>query len=190
MGNIGEMISPFLFPLKIEYSVVAATMVLGIWEKCGLGQDESSHKHHLSPGNDSHTAAVMHRRLSMQSTGSSGGLSNHGYDNKGQSHSSKYYNNHVGFIIGYVVICVSVAVIIIYLFMINEDDINLQFLESAVYSFDMLIKAFCLVTIIFTMYKMSVLTTKDLEIKKLRGLREHRHLKMGKVFTGVWTRIC
>ena len=34
MTNLQHILSPYLFPLLIEFSVVAATMTMGMWEDC------------------------------------------------------------------------------------------------------------------------------------------------------------
>ena len=137
-----------------------------MWEKCGLGLD-----------------------LGLTLPDSNSDKGGHHHHNDNHSHKeSKYYNNHVGFVIGYLVICLSIAVIILYLIFLNTDKGYTETLENSIFTFDLAIKALILGSIPVTVYKMSSMTTKDLEIKNLRphhhanphkeGVSIHRSLDM------------
>ena len=124
-------------------------MVLGIWDSIG------NHGHRKHPhGLDHHD--------------------HHGHDTSSQQSEGKYFNNHIGFGIGYLSLVLTATVIIIYIIVINTVGYS-QTVEDVIFIFDMIIKLIMVIAIPVTMYQMSVLTTKDMEIKKLRCGEHAKH---------------
>lgn len=185
--ELQHLLAPYLFPFLIEYSVIAAIMVIAIWEKCGTtghltskSIDGDSTSCSDSEESAENGPAGPRRRGLNNRRRSDGQVSVTSFTDLSSSRMikpHKYYNNHFGFIIGWVVVCVSIVAIIAYLFVIYAAEEYGNGVETTVYSLDVIINLLCLGTIVLTMYKMSELTWKDQEIKLLRKLKLHHSFK-------------
>ena len=79
--------------------------------------------------------------------------------------------------IGWLLVCISLVLIILYLFVVYSTSDYGDGVDITVYSWDLFMNVLCLITIPLTGYKMSELTWKDDKIKLLRTLKVHHSFK-------------
>ena len=91
-----------------------------------------------------------------------------------QKNKKLYYNNHVGFIFGWILMTTVIVIVIIYSYHIYSHIGYTEGLETAIYTTDITLCVICLVAIVITAKQMSKLSYKDDELKKARKEREGR----------------
>ena len=95
-----------------------------------------------------------------------------------QKNRKMYYNNHFGFLIGWILLSCVLVIIIIYSYMIYSHIGFTDGLEIAVYTIDLVLCATCIAVIPCTALQMSKLTFKDEGLIKARNLRDGRDHKI------------
>ncbi len=90
----------------------------------------------------------------------------------------QYYNPNHGFILGWFVLMTTIVIVIVCLYDAYSGSDYTYMVITLSYSTNIAISALCIVVIPLTMYRMSVLTFKDEEIKKMRGKQKEneKHL--------------
>ena len=141
---------PYLYPLLIEYSVLAAVMCCEIWERSG-------HHRPLTRASSLYQAPTdTDDRVSQQSVRTS------------------YHNNHLGFILGWIVVIITVIFIIMYLYMIYGSTTGevTTLMQRMSFDWDSFIKILSFAFVIIGMVEMLKVGTKTNRLKKLRKQRE------------------
>ena len=100
-------ISHFIYPLLIEFCVVASTMTLAIWEKCGVGMQGGDSE--ISTHESSTLDSDPERRISLVSSVSSS------FGNVREDIVTKtgFYNSNFGFVCGWLCLMGSVVCILV-----------------------------------------------------------------------------
>ncbi len=163
--TLDDMISPFTYPLLIMFCVMASNMLLEVWEKCGVGYKAKYHisyqrqqSYDISEGrNDGLSVDSGQTETTMRT-----------YSGVGYSSNEQFYNTNHGFILGYLVLMTVLVIIIIFMFDVYSEK-YITIAEYIAYCTNLVISILCMVTIPMAMYRMSVLTFKDEEIKGLRS---------------------
>ena len=152
MLTLAQTIEPYTFPLLIEFSASASTILLGVWENCGT-------THH-------HSQRSAKRCSEINGGGS---LQHNSAISRTAPHQGrkKYYNNNLGFVTGWVLVSFTLVIIITNLFCVYSVSCYIDTAEKLIYGTNLVLTCVCLVTIPVTMYQMSFLTFKDDEIRSV-----------------------
>ncbi len=183
------IIMPYMFPLLIEFTVMASALALAIWDNCGHGmkpreqdqpdisEEESARKRQLYNRRMMRNFSVASISIDMMALDEISRRDNtdgteSAFDSVSNSASARSittypYNGKSGFVVGWITICAAVGLVIVCLYiMYSEDGIVLN-IEYAIYGSNLALSTVCLAIIPFTLRSMSALTFKDDEIKKL-----------------------
>ena len=95
-----------------------------------------------------------------------------------QKNRKLYYNNHVGFVAGWVLLSLTIVVIIIYSYMIYSEHGYTPGLQTAIYTNNLTLCVSCIIAIPVTGYVMSKLSFKDSELKLAKKARDGRELEI------------
>ena len=178
--DLEAVLSPYAFPMLIEYCAVSATMLLVMWENSGVGfdPDDSHHKtasvsFSLGKSEGKDEASDGDNTTSRLSSKSSDSLTSISRVDSGTNLSSilsptyevkasKHYNSFRGFVLGWTVICGTSSVTILCLY-----DLYTRSGETPVpdvaYGLNAALSASCTVTSIITFFSLSKLTFEDQE---------------------------
>ena len=160
-GTIGHDVSPFLFPLLIEFCVVASTMTLAIWEKCGVGL-ERLRRGDVEVGKSNN--ALWEQESGHQSSSASTVDDSVSTDEEEAVKRSGFYNKNMGFVCGWLALIGSIVCILLMFFGLYSKD-GARWLAYAINSF---LVVFGIITIPLTMHKMSSMRFKDEQIRRQR----------------------
>ena len=201
--DLEKVLSPYAFPMLIEYSVVSATMVLVIWENSGVGfeVEERDHKTNgvtFSIGESESgfgpEESCFEENVSAKN-GSATGLSNANVMNdssllsmsridSGNNLSSvlsptfelkanQHFNSYTGFVFGWTVICGTSGITILCLYDLYTGNEE-AFVQDVSYGLNTVLSTSCALACFFTFFKLSKLTFEDQEaIDTVRNEKGH-----------------
>ncbi len=182
--SLDNQMSPFTFPLLIEFCIMASMMLLTIWEKTGIGYQPiyDVHVSEISRASSVNDLTSSQELTTMSSTSSfneiledmTGLYSSAPNTNNQSPPHGKFYNTNHGFIMGWLVVMATVVIAILCLYDAYTDNAYVQMSDSIVYSTNLALSVLILIFIPITMYKMSPLTFKDEEIKAIRSKRDEK----------------
>ena len=157
-----QKISPFLYPLLIEFCVVASTMTLAIWEKCGVGLERMQRGDSETSTQGSGTLdADPERRISLASSVNSS-MNDVREDVMTRS---GFYNSNFGFVCGW--LCLVGSVVSIMIVLLNILD-NTHSKRSVTYAINIFLTVCGIIVIPFAVHKMSRMRFKDEQIRRQR----------------------
>ncbi len=187
------ILTPYLFPLLIEFAVMSSTMCLAIWENCGVGLFKPSFCKIGAEGVDDapqiysiKSVKVVHQSIRAGSAVVCADATIKEEDSKDKPEPkhekvivdtpSHYYNNNIGFVTGWLVVLGTIVGVIVLLYFIYSG-INISAVEPISYASNCGISILCTIAIPITMTSMSKLTFKDEEIRELRAKLGHGRKK-------------
>ena len=155
-------LSPFLYLLLIEFCVVASTMTLAIWEKCGVGLDRRQHEDSETSTQDGNTLGSDPERPIPLTSSLNSSLNDVRDDVMTKS---GFYNSNFGFVCGWPCLAGSVVSILV-VFLILHDK---QLLKRRVtYAINIFLAVCGVIVIPFAVHKMSRMRFKDEQIRRQR----------------------
>ena len=173
--ELKHQIQPYTWPLLIEFCVVSSTGLIAIWEKCGQGLEFDTCEPSRSGQYLSSTSLVSCDADLMAADGISSSWSippQLRRDMRTSMHLQRkirYYNSNLGFLVGWLMVILSLVLIVLYLYVVaTRDTLDTYGMEIAVFSTNIAISAVCLITVPITMVKMSSLSFKDEEMQKIK----------------------
>ena len=194
--DLEKVLSPYAFPMLIEYCVVSATMILVIWENSGVGFEIEEHEHRIngvtfsigdsesgfgpeeSSFEESLTKTESTTRLSNENSVSmsridSGNNLSSVLSPTYELKASKHYNSFRGFVFGWTAICGTSGITILCLYDLytgNEE----AFIQHVSYGLNSILSISCVLACFFTFFKLSKLTFEDQEaIDTVRNEKGH-----------------
>ena len=187
-SDLSNILTPYLFPLMIEFAVAASFMCLAIWENCGVGLQKPDFVPMAAEGVDEirprSASYYVDAGAAKSETGSTVTKLDDVHNDRNAA--SNYYNSNIGFVIGWLTILASVVSVIVVLYLVYSGDDGDDVIEPLSYSINAVISLLCGIAIPVTMSLMSKLTFKDEEIKELRAKSgKHHGEKMSDRFKGI-----
>ncbi len=186
------IIMPYMFPLLIEFTVMASALALAIWDNCGHGMKPKRQEEQpdISDEESARRRTLYNRRMMRNFSVASISIdmmalddisrrdhtctdgTESAFDSVSNSASARSittypYNGKSGFVMGWITICAAVGLVIVCLYIMYSEDGVVMNIEHAIYGSNLALSTVCLIVIPITLKSMSALTFKDDEIKKL-----------------------
>ena len=151
--SLMQTLSPYLYPLIIEFAVVVTNMWLGVWENCGVGIIYQSTGDRPNDG-------LSSRRKSTILT-----------DAVPLEKQTGYQNKNGGFLIGWLALLVTLVLTLLYLFGIAGDLTGLTPYEAilAGYGVSVGLSSLLVIAVIVATYRLHSLPSKGHEAKEETG---------------------
>ena len=160
---------PYLFPLMIEFSVMASTMCLSIWENCGNGLGRKAKRKHKLQSMRRHGENPLENVGESTCSPYCNGNNMSPTKTPASYQPSGYYNSNIGFVLGWIVVAFTVVFVVIALYFIYQDSLETT-IEDMSYASNMALSCLFLIATPLTFYQMTPLTFKDEEIRRLRHM--------------------
>ena len=160
-ASLNHEVAQFLFPFLIEFCVVASTMIIAIWEKCGLGLEHMI-RGDTESGVNSNGTLEMTRQMSSSASFTDESLSI-SVDGEDPVQKSGFFNSNMGLVCGWLSLVVAIfSVLMVFLGFYERQE---RLVAYAV-NFFLVVCGICAIPL--TMHKMSRMRFKDEQIKRQR----------------------